>query len=259
MALAAGAVIIAFAVWILSGVSTGRTLQVVDDLVLTSVALAAAVSTALAARAAHGRLRASWTALALGFVAFAAGEMIWTGYELTGHETPFPSPADAVFLLFPVGACVGLLLYPAERNAGSRGRVLIDGFIVAGSLFLISWVTILERLYHEPETNRLHFAVSFSYPITDLLILTVAAVVLVRAAVEQRLVLTLLTLGLACIALADSGYAYQLAKGEYASGNVVDIAWVAGLLLVTVAATAGRHAATAEEGSPEPLGWAPIL
>ena len=40
---------------------------------------------------------------------------------------------------------------------------------------------------------------------------------------------------------------------------MVDIAWVAGLLLVTVAATAGRHAATAEEGSPEPLGWAPIL
>ena len=67
-----------------------------------------------------------------------------------------------------------------------------------------------------------------------------------------------MTLGLACIALADSGYAYQLAKGEYASA-----AWwtsgAAGFLLVTIAATAGRHAATAEEGSPEPLGWAPIL
>ena len=259
MALAAGAVFIAFAVWILSGVSTGRTLQVVDDLVLTVLALTAAISTALAARAAHGRLRASWAALSLGFVAFATGELIWTVYELTGHETPFPSPADAAFLLFPVGACVGLLLFPAERNAGSRGRVLIDGVIVAGSLFLISWVTILERLYHEPETNRLHFVISFAYPVTDLLILTVAAVVLVRAAVEQRLVLTVLTLGLACIALADSGYAYQLAKGEYASGSVVDIGWAAGFLLVTIAATAGRHAATAEEGSPEPLGWAPIL
>ena len=84
----------------------------------------------------------------------------------------------------------GCCCFPAERNAGSRGRVLIDGLIVAGLPFLISWVTILERLYHEPETNRLHFVISFAYPVTDLLILTVAAVVLVRAAVEQQLVLT---------------------------------------------------------------------
>ena len=76
VALAAGAVFIAFAVWILSGVSTGRTLQVVDDLVLTVLALTAAISTALAARAAHGRLRASWAALSLGFVAFALDELI---------------------------------------------------------------------------------------------------------------------------------------------------------------------------------------
>ena len=259
VAIAAAAVFVVFLVWILSGVSQGTTLTIIDDLTLAVLASAAALSTALAARAAHGRLRASWTALSLGFVAFSLGEIIWTVYEFTGHETPFPSPADAAFLLFPVGACVGLLLFPAERNTGSRARVLIDGFIVAGSLFLISWVSILEALYHEPETNRLHFIVSFAYPVTDLLILTVSAVVLVRAAVEQRLVLTLLTLGLACLALADSGFAYLTAKGEYASGNSVDIGWVAGFLLVTVAATAGRQASTASEGGPQQLGWAPIL
>ena len=259
VAIAAAAVFAVYALWILSGGSQGATLRIVDDLVLTVLALAAAISTALAARAAQGRLRTAWTALSLGFAAFATGEIIWTFYELTGHTTPFPSPADAAFLLFPVGACVGLLLFPAERNAGSRGRVLIDGVIVAGSLFLISWVTVLERLYHQPATNQLNFVISFAYPVTDLLILTVSAVVLVRAAVQQRLVLTLLTLGLACIALADSGYAYQTAIGQYASGNVVDIGWAAGLLFVTIAATAGRQATTAEDGSPEPLGWAPIL
>ena len=111
MALAAGAVFTAFA-----GVDSqrclhGRTLQVVDDLVLTSVALAGGDQHG-AGRPRRPRAAAGLrTALALGFVAFAAGEMIWTGYELTGHETPFPSPADAAFLLFPVGACVGLLLY----------------------------------------------------------------------------------------------------------------------------------------------------
>ena len=258
MAMVAGAFFTAFVAWLLSGWSQGSELQAIDDIVLTVLAIAAALSTALAARAAHGRLRASWTALSLGFVAFAIGEIIWSAYEFTGRETPFPSPADAAFLLFPVGACTGLLLFPAERYAGSRGREFLDGVIVAGSLFLVSWVTILGPLYGEPGTDRLTFIVSFAYPVTDLLILTVSAVVLVRAGLEQRLALTLLTLGLACIALADSGFAYLSAKGQYASGNTVDIGWVAGLLLVTVAAAAGREASSAQDGSPVLPGWTSI-
>lgn len=176
------------------------------------------------------------------------GEALWAYYEIRLHEVPFPSIADAAYLVFPVGACVALLLFPVGHTTQSRWRLFLDGMIVAGSLFLVSWVTILAPLYHSDQSDRLAFIVSLAYPISDLVIFTVAGVVLVRVSgPPYRLSLTLLTLGLACFfALSDSAFfVYLAAKGEYASGNVIDIGWAAGLfLLIAVAAAAGRQVRT---------------
>ena len=42
-------------------------------------------------------------------------------------EPPFPSPADAGYLLFPIAICAGLVVYPTGRRGHSRSRVLLDG------------------------------------------------------------------------------------------------------------------------------------
>ncbi|MCB0941771.1 MAG: EAL domain-containing protein [Mycobacterium sp.] len=257
-AVASAFVFAAFLAWVLSGASQSA-LTEIYDIVTTFLAMTAAASMAWAAKAARGRLRASWGTLSLGFAAWAIGEIIWSVYELTGRQPPVPSPADVGYLLLPVCVCAGLLLFPAGRNAGARARVLIDGVIVAASLFLVSWITILEPLYHAPDANPLGFVVSIAYPLTDVLVLTICAVVLVRASVEQRFVLTLLALGLTCMALADSGFAYLTVKNQYATGAISDIGWVSGLLIVTVAAVAGRDASAAEDGTPELPGWAAIV
>ena len=63
------------------------------------------------------------------------------------------------------------------------------------------------------------------------MILTVATMVVIRAETRQRLVLMLLTVGMACIAVADSGFAYLQNTGRYSSGNLIDLGWAAGFLL----------------------------
>ena len=45
---------------------------------------------------------------------------IWAYYELVRHGSPFPSVADAAYLLYPVGACAALLLCPAGRPGQAR-------------------------------------------------------------------------------------------------------------------------------------------
>ncbi len=237
----AAIVFAAFAVWILGGWSHGSSLQVFDDysfMVLTAVAV---VSALLAARWASGRLRIAWLALAVGRLGWAVGDVIWSHYELVLHRTPFPSLADVAYLLWPLGACVALLLYPSGPSVRSRGVLFLDGAIVAGSLFLVFWFTILGAIYEGPvaESSVGEF-VSLVYPMSDLVILTVAAVVLVRAGTAIRLPLVLLILGLVCVAVSDGGFAYLAAKGHYYSGHPIDIGWVAGLLLITVAAAASR-------------------
>ncbi|HNM92635.1 MAG TPA: bifunctional diguanylate cyclase/phosphodiesterase [Mycobacterium sp.] len=258
MAAAAGVVFLSFVIWIVSDVSHGPSRAAIDDIVLLVLAVPAAVFSVIAARSAQGRLRMAWVAMAIGVAAWAIGEAIWTHYELVLGEVPFPSVADGFFLIFPVGACAALLLFPSEYAGPFRGRVFLDGLIVAGSLFLVSWVTILGPIYAAEATDRLLFVVSLAYPVSDVVVLTLAAVVLVRSGPEHRLTLTLLTVGLACIALSDSLFTYLSTKNEYASGDVIDIGWAAGLLLIAVAAAASRQTTHENSEAPELPGWASI-
>ncbi len=258
VAAAAGVVFVAFVIWIVSDVSHATTRAAIDDIVLLVLAVPAALFCAIAARSAQGRLRMAWVAMAIGVAAWAIGEAIWTHYELVLDEVPFPSVADGFFLIFPVGACAALLLFPSEYAGPFRGRVFLDGLIVAGSLFLVSWVTVLGPVYTADSTDRLLFVVSLAYPVFDVVVLTLAAVVLVRSGAEHRLTLTLLTVGLACIALSDSLFSYLSAKNQYTSGDVIDIGWAAGLLLIAVAAAASRQTTHENSEAPELPGWASI-
>ncbi|BBX07296.1 putative bifunctional diguanylate cyclase/phosphodiesterase [Mycolicibacterium aichiense] len=257
---AVGAVVV-FAVFIsviLSGRLHGSTLTVVDDFALLALATPAVVFSALAARSLWGRRRLAWLSMTIGLLGWTVGEAIWTFYEVHLHRPPFPSVADVAFLVMPVGACAALLLLPAEHTSQSRARLFLDGVIMAGSLFLVSWVTILHPLYQSYPSDQLGFVISLAYPLSDIIILTVAGVALVRSSGQHRLSLTLLTAGLACFALADSAFAYLSATGSYSSGSVIDIGWAAGLLFITVAASAAHDGKRKRRNSFALPGWASV-
>ena len=258
VAVAAAVIFAVFSVWLLSGWSHGDALKVIDDTVIVAVSLLALGFSVLAARAAQGRLRAAWWTLVWALVAWNVGQLIWTYEELILRETPFPSPADAFFLAFPVGACVALVLFWNRSGGQFRSLILLDGVIVAGSLFIVSWLLVMGGLYEAGAASRTEFFLSLAYPVFDLVIVTIAAVGLVSAHPGQRVVMTLLTLGLICMAVADSGYAFLSAQRQYFSGDVIDIFWVAGLLLLAVAAAAAREATSDEGAESEMPGWASV-
>src|SRR5690349_1345039 len=68
--------------------------------------VAAAVLAATAgwrARRATGRLRLSWLLIAIGAASWAGGQAIWSYFEIIRSvPTPFPSLADAGYLLLPI-------------------------------------------------------------------------------------------------------------------------------------------------------------
>ncbi|WP_431232051.1 putative bifunctional diguanylate cyclase/phosphodiesterase [Mycolicibacterium psychrotolerans] len=257
VAIGTSVIFVTFVVWVLSGRSHGDAVKAVDDIVFVLLTIPAAIFTALAARAMHGRLRAAWVAITIGMVGWALGELLWTYYELALEEPPFPSLADAAYLIMPVGFCVGLLLFPADSGQ-SRTRTLLDGVIVAGSLFLVSWVTILNPIYSAGSDGAPAVIISLAYPLSDVVVLTIAAMAWLRAADDQRGVSTLLTIAMVFIALSDSGFAYLSAKNDYSSGNLIDIGWVAGLMLIMVAATASRDEVRRPRTHANLAGWASV-
>lgn len=258
VAAAAGAVFAAFLVLLFGNWGSRFAVEAVDDIVLTVVALLAAVFCGLAAHSTRGRLRMGWSALAVGVLAWAVGEAIWSYQTVVLRRPVFPSLADVFYMTFPVGASIALLLFWNRRSSRLKGRVLLDGFIVAGSLFVVAWLLPMSRLYESGSASRLEFAVALAYPALDIVLLTISASVLINASAQQRVPLTLLTMGLLAMSAADSGYAFLQVRQEYLSGNLIDLGWLAGLLLIVVAATAGRNTVDDEPALDEVPGWTSV-
>ena len=121
VATGAAVVFTGFVVWIVSAWSRGTSIEAVNDIVFVVLSISGAIFAAFAARAVHGRLRAAWIAMTIGMVGWALGEVLWAYYALALDEPPFPSLADAAYLIMPIGFCVGLLLFPADTGQ-SRSR-----------------------------------------------------------------------------------------------------------------------------------------
>ena len=253
------ALIFTASAWLLfSGQVPHPTVRAIDDLALPLLSFVAATFFAITARSEQGRARAAWAMMSLALAAFGVGEAIWCYHDLFRKEVPFPSSADAFFLFFPVGVCAALLLLRNRANRESQGRIVFDGLIVAGSLFLVSWTLVLKHIYESGAATRLEFVLLMAYPVADIVTLTIAASVLATAVTGERVTMSLLTLGVLAMVLADSGYAYLSSQAEYVAGSRLDIVWVAGLLLLTLAAAAGRQTGLSDRGADELPGWASV-
>jgi diguanylate cyclase (GGDEF)-like protein len=208
----------------------------IDDVGQGVAALIASGCGAFRALNSKGRARLSWTLLSLGTISWAAGQSVWSYYELIStRDTPFPSYADLGFLLFPAFALPGLLTRPAAAFAGrGRARSVLDGLMVAASLFTVSWVTVLGQVYRTSSGSGLALIVGLAYPITDLVMITIGVLVVVQA--RTRAGLLLLVSGLISMALADSGFSYLTAAGKYNTGSYIDFAWAGAFLLLGLAA-----------------------
>jgi diguanylate cyclase len=77
----------------------------------------------------------------------------------------------------PVGAGLAMVLFPIGYSGQSRARFVLDGFIVVGALFEISWVLVLQSVYNKGGTSGFALGLSLTYPIADIAILTIAVLV----------------------------------------------------------------------------------
>lgn len=211
------------------------TTRVVDDFGSLIGILFAAGCAGWAARSAHGRIRHGWLAMTAGLFGWFVGEVIWTYYEvgLRYEQAPYPSLADAFYLLYPVGAGVAVVFLSTGKSGRSRIRLILDGLIVAASLFLVAWVTVIESVFDAGGDTQLALAVSLAYPVADVVIITIAWA---SAVVAYRPSTGLLVAGLIIIALSDSVFTALTAVNDYLTGNVIDLGWIAGCGVLGLAA-----------------------
>jgi len=208
----------------------------------------AAVALALRARRSAGRLRVTWTVLAVGCGCWAAGQAWWAQQEIGGAGIPFPSIADAGYLAFPVLAAAGLLLYPSDGGARGRWRRTSDAVMTSAAVGLVSWQTTLGAIADRTSPDEpLTWVLFLAYPVLDVVLIVLAVLTAARTR-HPRLPLVLVCAGLVALSVSDSAFAYLQATMSYRGGSL-DLGWVAGFLLLALAGLA-RTAPAAPE-TPE--------
>lgn len=235
--------LLGYALWLAFGWGGADVLIVVSDLGSLVVEALAVACVALAIGSTSGRQRMAWVALAFGLASWFVGDAIWAIYELgLDVEVPFPSLADVGYLSFYVCTLFVLVMLPTGNAGATLARLFLDGLLVAVSLFALAWVSGLDDVVAAGGTDPFSFGLSLFYPLADMALFTMAALMLLRAGPGQRLTISLLATGIAAVAIADSVYVYLDANGTYLSGNVIDILWATGLMLMAAAALVAARA-----------------
>lgn len=238
----------------------------VDNLVLLALSIFATVCAITAARAAHRRARRAWTTMAIALASWTVGHLIWTLHAIAeGHNT-FPSPPDFFYVAFALLAALAMAQFPTGPARGSRLRFVLDGITVMLCLFLLMWAIALNSAYNRYIADRDIPVVALLFPIGNLMLLTIALLIVVRADPRHRTELWLLTLAIASITVTHTAYVHLVAFDRFHTGTPLDIGWAAAMIVFAEAALLSlrstlppRPAAVVSSNSSLWLPYAPLL
>ncbi|HEY7593161.1 MAG TPA: EAL domain-containing protein [Actinophytocola sp.] len=244
--------------------------QWVDNALQLSAGLTAVVCGWLVGRRMRGAQRWWRMLFALGMLGWSAGQLVWSWYQLFGGEgLPSPSLADVGYLTLPGFALAGLFvlararerpdaqrLLPGRWNAHFGAAVVLDGLVVIGSLFILTWTAALGAVVQATGPDALAWAVAIAYPLSDLLLVVVAVLLVVFDRVDRpyRANLLLLAAGIVALACSDSIFAYLVSIGAESMKPWADAGFVLGPLLIAYAllATPSRRPG---ENQTVPVDW----
>ena len=241
-AVAAAAVVVAsvaYAVLLRTVFLGAHATTTIDDIGEALAAGLASAACAWAATRAVGRDRLGWALMSASAGLWAAGEVVWSIYEVgLGQQVPSPSLADAGFLSAVPFAIAGIRAFWSDKSRGtsSRWRVWFDAVIVAIALTSTAWAFGLRTVVTSNQ-DVMTKALNLAYPVGDILIGTVLILAIRRATRQQAGRMALLLAGVACYSIADSAFAYLTAAGAYGQvGSALNTGWFAGFLLIALAA-----------------------
>jgi diguanylate cyclase (GGDEF)-like protein len=234
------------AAWLLSNLGGTATTILFTNVsqALTSLYAALACLWTAAKADSGSRVRRGWALLGAGALCWSAGQLIWTWYEnVEGIAVPFPSLADIGYLaLVPLTVAGSAALIGAHRRAA---RSVLDGIIITGSLFYLSWATVLGPIYHAGAATTLEWLVTLAYPAGDVVVGSMMFILFAQVNRDQRRVLGLLGAGYIALAFADTSFAYLVNSDSYSTSNIFDLGWIWGFL--AIGAAAGLQHRTARE------------
>jgi diguanylate cyclase (GGDEF)-like protein len=222
----------------------------ISDVVKLAVPLlVAAPCCAKAAETTSGRHRWSWGLIGGGCALWGLGQVVATWYEIAADTDPFPTLADAGFLLSVPFVVAGVACHPASMLRLGRLRVVVDGAIITFALLFAAAGSFFSEVWNATDGTVFERTLLTAYPAGDVLAVAVAMALIARRPAGLRGTLGALIAGMCSLAVADAAYCWLEATGTH-QDELTDLGWPVGFLLIGVAA----HRSI---GKPDELGSGP--
>ncbi|MEA2537145.1 MAG: diguanylate cyclase, partial [Chloroflexota bacterium] len=178
--------------------------------------------------------RAPWLLLGVGQASFVIGDLLFVYFDHTG-ERPFPSLADAFYLVaYPILAA-GLFLFIRRRLGGGDRSGLLDAAILTTSAGVLTWTFLMEPALVDQALDPLTLAISGAYPVADLILIGVTLGLMATPG-ARTMSFRLLVVSLGLMLLGDQAYALQSLSDAYQSGTPLDLLWLLSYLTIGLAA-----------------------
>jgi hypothetical protein len=166
----------------------------------------------------------AWRLIAAAFACFCAGDILYFFYQNVLGRSPFPSVADAGYLLYYPLMLVGLLTLRRERRGKGRPMWLRmaggASLLLAGGASVIVW--FLLPTFQSWDGGSFAFFLSVGYPLGDLLLVGGVSWMIVRRVVGRTVTQSLIMSGVCVGLVADVIYGYQSIHGISQPGGVSD-------------------------------------
>jgi PAS domain S-box-containing protein len=252
----AAAIVVAFAGWMLLQVGGAAATADFEDVIQTCAALAACVACGRSARRGRGSERVAWGLIALGTLGWALSDSARAASLLaTGNEPPYPSLSDVGFFsAIPLEISGAVAFVASITRVTMRARAFADGATLSFCVLFIAWAIV----YRDSQLTTTAALLSFGPPAGDIVTGTLLAPAVLRMRKPDRWPYLLLLGGFASLLVSDLAFGFLNVIGGYFA-NLLNTGWVAGFLLIALAAARWRSEPVAAEQEGPIAKWQMVL
>lgn len=187
-------------------------------------------------------MRKVWNLLGIGVLCWGIGAMLFALYPIihAGRETPYPWYSDIGYLLMTPFVLTALFIFKKNLHIDSP----LWGQISAAFFFIVALVlSIVFNLskFTDPDVAVMTHVVNLLYTVGDPLLLGGTVLIAsLLAGGEVARPWWLVLIGLIFYYAANVIYTYLVVNEQYATGDFIDIGWLAGFGCIAIAALMTR-------------------
>ncbi len=188
----------------------------------------------------------AWLLFLVGMLLYFIAETIYAFLEIRfdmDMDENFPSAADFFWGVgyIPLFTAMLLMLIGYKKSGFPMGNIKLYTIlsILLTIISIVVFYFILLPVIQDPETTGLTAFFSLLYPVGDVLLVIPAVILMYITSLfgtgKISFPWRFLALGFISFTIADLLYSYLSWQGAYGNGNLIDLAWHLGYLLIGIA------------------------